>query len=552
MLTLLHALQDETADHWRVIAEAWGVEYPASARDPLPELIVAILNPERVANAYRALPEPWRDAVSALRRSGGKLPVADYFHRYGEIRSMGPARKQREQPWRDPVSISEGLWYSGWLGRAFIRAGSRAQEYVFLPGDLEALIPAGAPNSEQMGSLLSYQPERREALYQAGARAAEDACTMLAFARNWPPPAWRDVAGWNPEEPLGRHIKEPAAIRLLLCLLIEKKLLQGDPLQPSPESARAFLEQAPGEAAAALIDAWKESPGWNDLARAGGLKVDGEWPNDPLRARREFLDVLRGAPRGEWCTVESAVTLVRQSRMEFLRPASEFDVWQLRDDAGDFLHGIDSWDRVEGALVRFYITGPLAWLGAVDLAPRGDSKAFRLTPLGSALFGEEAVAGKPADLRARIRPDGSLVLLPGSPLLLRYQLARSSDWLPPKGGAYVYRISPRSLARARDQGVRAAHILPLLETLTGRASGALRKAVQRWEQHGTEAAVRPGKIVLPRNPEAAKKLAALAERDRGTLIRLDGPVYVVTRLGSNKLRTRLVEEGFLLEEEDEA
>jgi hypothetical protein len=63
--------------------------------------------------------------------------------------------------------------------------------------------------------------------------------------------------------------------------------------------------------------------------------------------------------------------------------------------------------------------------------------------------------------------------------------------------------------------------------------------------------VRPGKIVLPRNPEAAKKIAALAERDRGTLVRLEGPVYVVTRLGSNKLRTRLVEEGMLLEEEEE-
>jgi len=552
MLTLLHALQDETSDHWRVIAEAWGVEYPASARDPLPELIAGILDPERVANAYRALPEPSRDAIGVLRRSGGKLPVAGFFHRYGEIRSMGPARKQREQPWRNPVSVSEILWYAGWLGRAFIRAGSRAQEYIFLPGDLEGLIPAGESENPPEWSLLSYQPDRREAFYQSGARAAEDACTLLAFARNWPPPAWRDAARWDPEEPLVRHIKEPASIPLLQRLLVEKALLQGDPFQPSPESARAFLERAPGEAAAALIGAWADSPGWNDLARAGGLNAEGDWPNDPVRARREFLDVLRTALRGEWCTVESAVTLVRQTRMEFLRPASEFDVWQLRDEAGEFLRGIDSWDRVEGALVRYFLTSPMAWLGAVELAPRADPKAFRLTPQAESLFAGKSAACPPAEVRARIRQDGSLVILPGTPLLLRYQLARCSDWLPPKGGAYVYRISPRSLSRAKEQGVRAAHILPLLESLAGRASGALRKAVQRWEQHGTEAAVRPGKIVLPRNPEAAKKLAALAERDRGTLIRLDGPVYVVTRMGSGKLRTRMVEEGLLLEEEDEA
>jgi hypothetical protein len=551
MLTLLHALQDETADHWRLIAEAWGVEYPASARDPLPELIAAILNPERVASAYRALPDPSREAVAALRRSGGKIPVADFFHRYGEIRSMGPARRQREQPWRNPVSISEGLWYSGWLGRAFIRAGSRAQEYIFLPGDLEGLIPAGDSDHPSAWNLLSYQPDRREAFYQAGPRAAEDACTMLAFARNWPPPAWKEDARWLPQEPLERHIKEPASIPLLFRLLREQTLLQGDPLQPSTESARAFLERAPEQAAAALLAAWKDSTGWNDLARAGGLSVEGEWPNDPVRARREFLEVLRAAPRGEWCTVESAVTLVRQTRMEFLRPASEFDVWQLRDEAGEYLRGIDSWDRVEGALVRYFLAGPMAWLGAVELAPREEPKAFRLTGRAAVLFGEEMPAAEPGDVRARIRPDGSLVVLPGTPLLLRYQLARCSDWLAPKGGAYVYRISPRSLARAREQGVRAAHILPLLETLAGRASAALRNAVRRWEQRGTEAAVRPGKIVLPRNPEAAKKIAALAERDRGTLVRLEGPVYVVTRLGSNKLRTRLVEEGMLLEEEEE-
>ncbi len=551
MLTLLHALQDETADHWRVIAGAWGVELPASARDPLPELIAAILDPERVAGVYRALPEERREAVAVLRRSGGKIPVADFFHRYGEIRSMGPARRQREQPWRNPVSISEGLWYSGWLGRAFIRAGSRAQEYIFLPGDLEALIPAGPSETPAAWSLLSYQPDRREALYQAGARAAEDACTMLAFARSWPPPARKEDARWVPQEPLARHIKEPASIPLLFRLLLDKTLLQGDPLQPSSESARAFLELSPEEAAAALLEAWKDSPGWNDLARAGGLNVDGEWPNDPVRARREFLDVLRAAPRGEWCTIESAVTLVRQTRMEFLRPASEFDVWQLRDEAGEYLRGIDSWDRVEGALIRFYLAGPMAWLGAVDLAPRDDPKAFRLTGRAGILFGEEHAAAGPADVRARVRPDGSLVVLPGAPLLLRYQLARCSDWLPPKGGAFVYRITPRSLARAREQGVRAAHILPLLETLAGRESTALRKAVRRWEERGTEAVVRPGKIVLPRNPEAAKKIAALAERDRGTLVRLEGPVYVVTRLGSNKLRTRLVEEGLLLEEEEE-
>jgi hypothetical protein len=115
----------------------------------------------------------------------------------------------------------------------------------------------------------------------------------------------------------------------------------------------------------------------------------------------------------------------------------------------------------------------------------------------------------------------------------------------------VYRISPRSLARAREQGVRAAHILPLLENLIGSLPAALAGAVRRWEQRGTEASVRAEKILVPGSAEAAAKIAALAERDRGMITRIDGPAYMVSRTGANRLRSRLVEEGILLEEEED-
>ena len=551
MLTLLHALQDETADHWRVVAQAWGVEYPASARDPLPELIALILAPERVAEYYRSLPEPAREGVVALRRAGGRMPVAEFFHRFGEIRSMGPARRQREQPWRNPASVSEHLWYAGWLGRAFIRSGATAQEYVFLPGDLEALIPAGSVQEPPGWNFLSYQPDRRAAIRRNGMRSAEDACTLLAFIRNWPQGAQRGIRRWRPHEPLERHAKGMDSFPLLVCLLTEQGGLTGDPLRPDPKKARTFLERTPEEASAVLLRAWRDSSAWNDLEQMGGLSADGGWPNDPICARRTFLEVIRAAPRGQWCTIDSAVTVTRQAGMEFLRPASEFDSWSLRDSSGDYLRGIDSWERVEGALVRYYLTGPMAWLGAADLAPREDPKAFRLTPISDILWDGEPPAGAETAARARLRTDGSLLLLPDTPLLLRYQLARCADWPAQKGGAYVYRITPRSLTRAREQGVRAAHILPLLENLLGSVPDALGSAVRRWESRGTEALIRSERLIVPRSPEAAAKLAELAEKNRGMIARLDGPAYIVPRTAAARLRRRLIEQGFLLEEEDE-
>jgi hypothetical protein len=115
----------------------------------------------------------------------------------------------------------------------------------------------------------------------------------------------------------------------------------------------------------------------------------------------------------------------------------------------------------------------------------------------------------------------------------------------------VYRITPQSLARAREQGVRAAHILSLLENLLGSLPAALSSAVRRWESRGTEALIRSERLVVPRSPEAAAKLAELAEKDRGMIARLDGPAYIVPRTAAARLRRRLIEQGFLLEEEDE-
>ncbi len=134
--------------------------------------------------------------------------------------------------------------------------------------------------------------------------------------------------------------------------------------------------------------------------------------------------------------------------------------------------------------MRYYLAGPLAWLGAAERAPADDPKAFRFTALAEALWDEEKPAEASAEIKARIRSDGSILVMPGTPLLLRYQLARCTDWLGLKAGAYRYGFSPRALERARAQGVRSAHILPLLENLVGNVPSGLAGAIRRWERQG--------------------------------------------------------------------
>jgi hypothetical protein len=550
MLTLLHALQEEGPDHWRTVAQAWGIAYPEHARDALAEVITAMLSPERVAENYRALPDSAREAMDALRIAGGKMPVVAFTHRFGEIRTMGSARRQREQPWTNPVSVAELLWYRGWLGRVFLRTGGSAQEYFFLPGDLETLLPAGSGQEPGGWLLLSYSPARDEKPYRAGLHAVEDVCTLLAYLRNWPQPGSRPVERWKPEVPLHVHLHEKGALPLLVSLLKEKGVLTGDPLQPDNESARQFLEQEHDSGAAFLLAAWRSSSAWNDLARMGGLRTEGNWPNDPFPARSRFLDAIAATPRGEWCTLESIVAALRRRSPEYLRPSSDFDSWLLRDETDEFLRGLESWDRVEGRLARYLFAGPMAWLGAVELTPQKDPKAFRLAPRASVLWDEGSGTPEARKWRARVRPDGTVLVPQDAPLLLRYQLARCADWISRQGGVYVYRISPRSLTLARTQGVRVDHILPLLDKLGGEHPAVLARSLRQWEKTGSEASLRLGKILTAKNSQVAAKIERRLARTRGVVTKVEGPIWIVSPTGSNVLRTLLAEDGLLLDEED--
>jgi hypothetical protein len=172
--------------------------------------------------------------------------------------------------------------------------------------------------------------------------------------------------------------------------------------------------------------------------------------------------------------------------------------------------------------------------------------------MAEALWDEERRPAQAPEIRARIRSEGTVLVMPGTPLLLRYQLARCTDWLAGKAGAYAYGFSPRALERARGQGVRSTHILPLLENLAGSVPAGLAGAIRRWESLGTEVSLRSEQVLIARSADAAKKIAALAERDRGMITRLDGPVYLVSRAGSTRLRTRLIDGEFLLEEDGDA
>jgi hypothetical protein len=561
-MDLIHVLETQDSGFWRIIARAWDVAQITDAPENLPALVQAMLDPERVRAMYQRLPSKDQAAIDRIRGLGGKMPLARFSGEFGELREMGVARREREQPWINPISSAERLWYQGWLGRTFWDSPGGPEEFVFIPDDLLRLVPFPATQTRSGLAIETYLPRRGEQASQAGLRSAWDTCTLLAFLRNYPPRAGEEPPQWMHRHVLERHLQIPENTDLLLTLLVGEGWVAGDPLRPEPASARAFLELEPQSALQRLIRAWRGSPHWNDLAHVPGIALGAkEWPNDPLRTRLNFLEILRDLPQGEWILVDSLVRTVEEQRPDFQRPLTALSSWYLLDQStGEPLPGSDRWTRVEGALIRFYLRGPLHWLGITDLLPSDSSRAFRLTPLSQALWGEETPGiplgpsgkGPGRTPSPRFRAEGTVIFPADGSALRRYQLSRCTSWVARRGKDYVYRITPRALQRARAQGIEVSHVIALLNTLgESQVPPSLVRAITRWGQSGAEASIRSLRVLdLSRLMLEAPLWDLPAVK--ACLGEALGPrTWAVPRDRVLELRAALMKHGVLVELEDE-
>ncbi len=334
------------------------------------------------------------------------VPWSLLVRRYGAVREMGAARRDRERPYQNSsASAAEALWYRGLIGRGFFDTPTGPEEFAYIPDELLILMPPVKPlRSPSLGRLAT--PAERATILLASDRLLDDACTMLAALRLEATTRTQAAARKTPamQSPVERAdfyalrcnplLPYPLTAELLQALLTTAGLLDAR-RTPLPEPVRAFLEAPRADALLTLVQAWLRSADFNELRLTPTLSAEGTWVNDPLRARHAILDflftvpgaVLSGEPaeRPFW-SLSSLVNAVRQSDPDFQRTAGEYDTWFLRRrDTGENLRGFDHWDLVEGELIRFIVAGPLHWLGIVDLGlpeqPPPDTSAevtFRL------------------------------------------------------------------------------------------------------------------------------------------------------------------------------
>jgi hypothetical protein len=549
MPDLAQSLQGRDLGHLRIIAELWGLELRAAdAGRGLKTLVPLLLDGDLLGEIVEDLPQESRAALDDLLQNGGRLPWPLFTRRYGVVREIGPAKRDREKPYLKPDSPAEVLWYRALVGRAFLDTPSGPEEFAYIPSDLNPNLPRINHETPSPPGRPATRSERAYPIL-ANDRILDHACTLLSALRigltlessEWKSSAWSTTAQYS------------LTPTILQAILQSAGLLNPVSSLPNPEPTRKFLEANRGEALAQLARSWKKSTSFDELRSLPGLVAEGEWKNNPQQTRSTILEFVASVPDDSWWSLAATISDVKRTHPDYQRPGGDYDSWYLREkESGEFLRGFEHWDKVDGALIRFILTGPLHWLGITDLAAADEDlppTAFRFTKWGKKLVqGEAAKTFEVEDEEIFVNSDARIRIPRLAPRRARYQVARFCTWDGGDEGAYKYNINPSSLARAQQSGLRIEHLLSLLHRYAKSVPPSLVKALERWEQHGTEARLEQTVILRLRSPEMLQALRkSRAARFLGDPL---GPTVISVKPGAaDKVLAILAELGYLGEGE---
>jgi hypothetical protein len=551
MNDLVQAFSDHDLPTLRIIGEWYeldltGLQKPACVQ-ALSDALCLVDMPEEITY----LPPEEATALNAIIAADGRVPVAVFERMHGTVRQMGPGRMEREEPWLDPASPAEALWYRGFLFRAFDDDDdSNLTEYYYLPNELREQFPVPVIESDSEEGVRQHSliPAATPDSFESALNDALDDLTALLGA------AQIDALI---EDELGAvsHLllnKDPDRQSLLYTLAWEMKLLRPTDFGAKPtRKVIEWLRQGRPRQIREMVDAWKASS-WSELFHTPGIRCEGgEWEHNPALARTTLLEFL---PRDQnWYRLLDLVTAIKETQPDFQRPGGNYDTWYIRDEQSDeYLTGFRSWNYVEGRQLGFILCGPFSWLGLADLAQPGavEDIYIRLTADALAWLSGDSPSEESIDIPIVVKDDATLFVPYNANAYHRFQVARIAEAeSPTPGKPFVYRLTPSSLEQSKQQGIEPHRVLRFLEEASGRpVPASTKRAIERWEQKGTEGKLEHVVVLRVRDSEILDKLRANS-KTRPFISETLGELAVAIKEGEqDNLRKAAAQLGLLLDE----
>lgn len=484
------------------LAQLWGVNITnLDGQEMVNHLAAAMLETDRASRIWDLLSEGERGALQLLVASGRRMTMAQFERVYGKIRKMGRAQFERDRPHRQPATVAEGLFYRGLVGEGFEQSKTGLRAIVYIPDDLAAVLPlhktSYAHLKAEPGNFMPAQPralspideDEIEDFRHADTSIVDDMTTLLAYVRVHTAGVEGETFLPVDSEKILPHllIKDETRLAFLLQAGVSAELMQVQEgrvyagktkLQPWLSAQRATQMKE-------LAEAWRSSNLYAELWHISGLYPEAGWTYNAAAAREAFLGLLKQyTPVAGWWSLDEFIELVKAVDPDFQRPGGNYDSWYIRNDEGEYLRGFASWDAVEGALLEFYLHGPLHWLGLADVA----DDAVRLTAYGRAFLGQAAWTNpniKPETVV--VEADGTLIASRKVPTIDRFQLARFTTWQVSET-PYLYKLDAGGLQQAAAQGITPAHIGAFLKRQLDNKPIPSRIAALLENWHGSSAA----------------------------------------------------------------
>jgi hypothetical protein len=477
------------------IAEGWGVSLTdEQVPEILDRLVEEMTSEEMVEMVVRRLSDAEREALAFVAHTR-QVRAHVLVRMYGSVRRPGPGRLEWEQAWHNPASAAERLWFLGLIHRAYGLDEQYRGEVFFVPAEILAVLP---PMSALL-PVFQVEPARPPRIVRDDADAlARDAFVILSHVRNHDVRARKGVLARYELGKIRPRLSSdhPPRLGFLHRACEQAGLLRREEglWQPTNQAA-AWLKLQALDRRHILFHAWLEDGDWNDLCLMPTVSCeDTGWRNDPTAARKSILTYVSRCPTDTWLTVQSLVESIHQVAPDFMRPDGDYDSWYIRDiETGQYMMGYRNWDKVEGALVRYLLAGPLLWLGMVasgHAQQGGLAESFRLTREGASILGlhtvgaAEGTAGsKKAGRPPRIVVQANFQVLVPSALgwYDRFLLERFARWLDERSGEARYLIDAKSVAVALQRGITIQQIEAFLQRTTGgRVPAQVIRALRAW------------------------------------------------------------------------
>ena len=338
-------------------------------------------------------------------------------------------------------------------------------------------------------------------------------------------------------------------IHFLSALLQTQGIIDKDSSIIDTSKLKDFLTSERSTVFSNICFSWMEDGLINELRLLPGIMFEGKWKNDPKKTRKNLLEIIAKIPIKKWYRISDFIDWMYHRHPDFQRSGGEYETWFIKDIVNDkYLNSFENWHCVEGKLLHSFLTGPLFWMGILDLAVAKEGAqpfAFRKSDWADNLLEKKPVEYSMDEIsQFTLRKNGAILLPFNTQRELHYQIARFCVWVKIQPKHYRYKISQTAIRRAKIQHISTGQIKMLFKKSAKKPIPRnILVALDRWDKKQSQINLEKHILIRVVSPDILDQIEKSSAK-RYIRGRLNETTAVTTPNDIRRLEEVLIEMGY--------